>query len=89
MRKILEFQTDDIKPEFADGMAYCSCYTSTTGQGVGKCPHWVQHGSGFWCNIGAGVQNGGNGGKVCVPYCERLIAVVKALSELVKMAREK
>lgn len=74
---------DDIEPEFMDGLAYCSCYTSTTGAKVGTCPHWVRYGDIYWCDIGCGVQNGGNGGKMCTPYFSRLIKACRDLHKLI------
>lgn len=78
----------DIRPKFMDGTAFCSCYTSTTGQPVGNCPQWVKLGNKTcWCRIGAGVQQGGNGGKICVPYLREMTFANLILDRLVAMAR--
>lgn len=84
-----EMNIPDIRPEFMSGLAYCSCYTSTTGKPVGKCPQWVQHGSKqYWCQIGSGVQNGGNGGKMCTPYYRELLEALQRQKKLLEMAEK-
>jgi len=82
-----------IKPKFADGMAWCSCYTATTGQQVGECPMWAMMGKAggretWWCRIGNGVQNGGDGGRVCTPYFREMLYAQTILADLVAMAKE-
>ena len=77
----------DIRPEFMDGLAFCSCGTSTTGKPLGTCPQWVQHGpKQYWCRIGNGVQNGGMGGEVCTPYFRELLRAMRTQKKLLEMA---
>jgi len=78
-----------IMPQFADGMAFCSCGVLTTGEPFGKCPQWVIFGNGiYWCGIGNGCQDGGEDGDICTPYFRELLFAERIKTALVKMANE-
>ena len=82
-----------IKPKFSDGLAWCSCSTSTTGERIGECPMWALAGRAgdretWWCGIGNGVQSGGMGGSVCTPYFREMLYAQTILADLLAMAKK-
>jgi hypothetical protein len=72
---------NDLRPEFMDGMAYCSCYISTTDKKCGECPQFIPNGfpnNGHACQLGCGTQ----GGQICTPYYREVTELKRRLKLL-------